>query len=487
MKSGAWSQRVVSDGLNSGLVTVNNTVIVDHFPKRREKIFDIKIPSGYAGGFTLLNGQPGGVGFNGIFINPGNLAMCPIFANIASTYEEYEINSLAFVYETEEYVGVGTGAYSAGKVCMATNYNPDSGTFADMTEMENYQGSIKGPPYARKMIHRVDVGRAKKLNPTKVWYVNNSVNSKSPAGDPQAKFYDLGLFQFGIDGLPTDMPVGTQIGELYVEYSFNMIRPKQSLVSDNFDNSISSVTHLVDAGETAPNHGTADVVNPFGTSPMVIESDSNEVQYLAPGGSAITILEPGRYIVDGTWANPVNITSVPTVAHGANIVTVNDFNNDAGPGYATFQGAIATLQYIFDVIALGTSVANQLTVSGLTGLSGGLVDLLITRVASTFLLSDLRAKHPRLRGFKNKFVYDPILKKNVRYDVMPLPRANLQTKMCDLERQMKMLLDERKRQLDREYDLCDSGRRPLVPPRSLEAARIEQYETKSQGSLSRKL
>jgi len=486
-ENGAWSQRVVSDGINSGLVTQNNTVITNHFPLRREKICDIKIPSGYAGGFTLLNGQTGGLGFSGIYINPGNIVMVPIFATIASTYEEYEINSLAFVYETLEYTGVGTGAYSAGKVCMATNYNPDSSTFSDMTEMENYQGSIKGPPYARRIVHRVDVGRAKKLNPTKVWYVNNSVNDKSPSGDTQAKAYNLGFFQFGIDALPTDMPAGTQLGELYIEFSFTMIRAKQTITADNFSNSVSATVHAVCASESGANAGTCSATNRFGVLPMVVETDSNEVVYILPGANEIQLNEPGRYVVDATWANSTNITSVPTVTYGGSVVAVNELNHDAGNIYSTFTGAIATLELIVDVISAGIGAANAINVGGLAGLTGGLVDLLITRVSSIFLLSSMRAKHPRLWGFKRQFVWDPISCRNVPYVVHDPPKLAMQTKLSELERQMKMLLDERKATLDREYDLCHSGRSPLVPPRNMEAARIEAYESKSQTSNSKRL
>jgi len=208
-----FSEMLVSDGLNKALQMHNSASIVDHFPRRMEKVCDI-IPTSTS--FAI---------FQALYLNPGNSVLFPIFSQIAGTYEQFRWRFLRFHYVSEAYTASGSNV-SAGKVIMATNADPSDSQFANSTQMENYAGADRGAPFSN-FCH--DALAALKLNstmPLKEYFVNPSANSIAPSNDSTSgKFYDSGLFQFATSGLPSASSV--EYGELYVEFEVDMIRPKQ--------------------------------------------------------------------------------------------------------------------------------------------------------------------------------------------------------------------------------------------------------------------
>jgi len=248
-KGAGGADFAVSDGLNTGRVVINNDSIVDQFVMRREKIMNI-------------NGSTGFVN-QSLYINPGNTLMFPIFSGIAAKYECYRIRKLRFLFETEAYTASGSNQ-GAGKNIMVTNYDVSDAAFIDDTSAENYCGAVKGAPYAR-MVHQVNSKKGDKrgFNPLTTFFVNPSANLAAPATDSsQSKFYDVGLFQF-----ITNSQVGSaEIGELYVEYSFEMIRPKQQLNSLGI-NAVSA--HITEGAAT-----TATAAAPLGTTGGILKAGS---------------------------------------------------------------------------------------------------------------------------------------------------------------------------------------------------------------------
>lgn len=174
------------------------------FPIAKEKVMDI----------TNV-----GTGFNGLadfYINPGNAKLFPIFANIAKNYEQYKIRHLKFFFRSMEYMASGS-VVSAGLVAMATNFDIDALPFKTFTELENYQNSVSAPPWSGVVEHDVVASRKQAGEfPLREYYVDYGNNTPGSPGD---KFFDIGRFQMDAMGCQP----GT-IGELWVEYSFELIK-----------------------------------------------------------------------------------------------------------------------------------------------------------------------------------------------------------------------------------------------------------------------
>jgi len=213
-----WAMVPVSDGINKSMVMQNSSTIEDTFQIRMEKVVDI---IGSTSAFSLIQSY---------YLNPGNTVLFPIFSQIAATYEQYRINRLRFHFVTQAYTASGS-AVGSGRLIMTTSFDPDDANFTTKNQMENYEGSDPFPPFTPHVIHDVIEKRKKRKIggtsdlPLNNYFVYSSANSETPVTGA-GKFYDPGNFQFAacatVDGTST-------LGELYVEYGFTMIRPKQQV------------------------------------------------------------------------------------------------------------------------------------------------------------------------------------------------------------------------------------------------------------------
>jgi len=271
---------VVTDGLNKALQMHNNSMIIDRFPRRMEKVTDLSFSS--PGAFSNT--------FN-YYLNPGNSLLFPIFSQIAAVYEQFRCRFLRFHYVSEEYTASGT-AVSAGKVIMATNADPDDPPFNAATPMENYIGSDRTAPFssmthdALSPLSKVKNRRGGAYMPLNEYFVNSSGNTPAPIDQP-AKFYDMGLFQLAASGMPF-AAANLEIGELYVEYEFDLIRPRE-LARIGANLNASHVTEYP--------YGTASATNPVGTSNTgTIKTGSNIQINTSISGSTQRFW----------WANPGN-------------------------------------------------------------------------------------------------------------------------------------------------------------------------------------
>jgi len=373
-RKGSGKNFTATDGISSSRVYTNTSSLEDHFSRRREKIADI---SGSTSAF-LLQQQ--------LYINPGNSVLFPIFSQIAAVYEEYRVHHLRFTLETEAYTASGT-AQSAGIACMATNFDPDDSVFSNLTQMENYYGSVKGPPYATKMVHDVIASHRGRKGGNRQsgdlslnnYFVYSSGNSAAPSNST-SKFYDIGLFLLAVANM-----VGTGIiGELYVEYEFTMIRPKQQTpLGQNL-----LYAHVVEGpAVTAAASGSAFL----GTTGGILRAGSTLPTVSTK--NTFTLPVAGVFLVNYSWGGSVaatatftpgsNISAGPSILDDSQVTTVYVVGGGAVTGFA-----------LFTVSASGTGAANTLTVSVLTSLAAGNCDLIITQLPNGVL-----APHPRSSSF----------------------------------------------------------------------------------------
>lgn len=152
-------------------------------------------------------------------LNPGLETTFPWLAQIASNYDEYEIQQLIFTYRsTTTDVGTTTTG-QCGTVIMCTNYNAAAAPFTDKAVMMEYDGAMSCKT-TESMIHGVECDPAKLSGSAGKYVRSNPVLTNQ-----DLKSYDLGLFQIAVANSPTGFENQT-IGELWVSYTVTLRKPK---------------------------------------------------------------------------------------------------------------------------------------------------------------------------------------------------------------------------------------------------------------------
>ena len=304
----------VTDGVNVGMVWRNTNQVRDHFNRRFEKVTDI-VPASTA--FALLQN---------FFLNPGNSVLFPVFSQIASTYEEYICHLCRFWYRGEEYMASGTNV-SAGIIAMVTNMDPDDATFTNVTQLENYEGSVSGPPFSGHFVHDVAIahksrgrnrskGDALALNQ---YFVFSSANQAAPTSQP-AKFYDMGQFQLVANGCQAASPAG----ELWVEHEWTLIRRKQETPIGQQV----LYAHVIEGPlASAAAAGSAFLGTSGGTlaagSTIPVVATSSTFSLPIAGTFVMTFSTVGSTTVVASFSPGANITATPTIMVDSSAAAAN--------------------------------------------------------------------------------------------------------------------------------------------------------------------
>jgi hypothetical protein len=383
---------MVNDGVNTGSIWKNTTTERVTFPMAREKFTDLN-----STGTTLqtLVQQ---------YINPGNTELFPIFSKIAQNYEQYECNHLKIMFRTEEYMASGS-VVSAGLGCLATNFDPDAANFATFTQSENYEHSISGAPFSGIIVHdvleehRKRFGRGRTRNGGDLslnnYYVNYAPNQLAPGATP-AKFYDMGNFQFLVNGTQAGL-----IGELWIEYSFTLIRRLQTPGAPQ-----GGVAHFSSIAATTANNFASAVLQP-GYTLAGLTLGANTIVF--PAGV------PGNYL------------AVMTVAGGTSASAVGNFTGyTAALNYLTQSGVRdATSE---QVSLAGTTTSPAMTVQTFT--IGASATTVTVSTASTIVGT----------GSMDLWIF-ALPSTVVSVDEKEQEEINeLQDKVCDLESRMQLML-----------------------------------------------
>lgn len=353
--------KTVTDGLSRGKIYTNNSTIVDPFRMRREKVCNV------LNNTTTFSIQ------QQFYLNPGNTLLHPIFSQIAATYEQYQVKMLRFVYEDRMYTASGS-VVGAPKVIMATSFDPDDAPFTNDTQMENYVCATAFPGYTPRVEHDAMAMRKRKARgklPLNDYFIYSSANGLSPVSGA-GKFYDFGNFQLAVLGGSDTTSI---IGELFVEYQYELIDPKQQTpLGQNI-----LYAHLVESAA-----GTASTAAPLGTSGGALRAGSTIP--IVSTNTTFTLPFAGTFLVNALFTGSVTVN--PTFSPGANIsagptiLKDNTITNDSAvtAGISVFVG-------MFTVALAGVSASNVVTIGGLTNLASGTADIFVNQVSSAITLS----------------------------------------------------------------------------------------------------
>lgn len=146
-------------------------------------------------------------------INPGATETFPWLASFAAKFQLYKLHGMVFQFKStsSEYA---TGA-ALGAVVIATNYTPSDTAFLSKSDMENTGFCVSAKP-SLSIIHAVECDPSQSTMQYK--YIRDPLNSV-----PDANTFDWGVTTVATSGLSASS--GTTIGELWVSYDIELIRP----------------------------------------------------------------------------------------------------------------------------------------------------------------------------------------------------------------------------------------------------------------------
>jgi len=149
-------------------------------------------------------------------VNPGNKDVFPWLASLATSYQQYKVKGMVFEFKsTSSEYATGSGL---GKVILASNYNVNEPSFVSVQEMENSEFAVANKPSV-SFYHPVECARGSRRDDP--FYVKDPY--KVDVGVSDNRFYDMLKFQVATTGLSA--PVGTTIGEVWVTYEIELLKP----------------------------------------------------------------------------------------------------------------------------------------------------------------------------------------------------------------------------------------------------------------------
>lgn len=289
-------------------------------------------------------------------INPGMANTFPWLSSVAQNYEEYVIRGMVFEFKSTSATALNSTNTALGTVIMCTRYNALAPSFTSKVQMENYQFCTSTKP-SDSALHPIECAVGE--SPLHCLYTR-----AGPPGSGDLRMYDLGFFQISTVG----MQAAAVIGELWVTYDVELLKPKVSTLGDFACDHIRLST---------TNYGTT---NPFGDTPA-ISSESSFGCAVTGGAGTCTILFPDwptdySALIVGAWVGTsTTITVVNNPTYPSALTRYNCWSNNTSSADATPASTTAGHFYtaVIKFTASGTTYipANRtITWNSPTGLSG---------------------------------------------------------------------------------------------------------------------
>lgn len=253
-------------------------------------------------------------------INPGISSSFPWLAQLAGSFEEYKLRGMVYEFKSMASDSIlSSGASTAlGSVIMATQYNSLSAVFTNKKEMENYHFANSAKP-SQTFMHPIECKQS--LTAVDHLYVRDSPNITNLAGD--LRLYDAGNFQIATVGMQNTTGV---IGELWVTYEIEFLKPRcrQFSLEDHY--LLDSVTNAAPFGTTSGAHTNAGygtngiyqtnniggALNGAGTAysfPVSISSGKFMIIYCVNGSAAAVTLPTITYVNCSTYGGWLDQTT----------------------------------------------------------------------------------------------------------------------------------------------------------------------------------
>lgn len=257
-------------------------------------------------------------------INPALEVTFPWGAGIAQNYEQYQIRSLRFCYETQ------APTTDPGTVMLAIDYDPADAPPIDKPTFMSMAGAVRGPVW-----NRFECSAMKEYRQFDKLYTRTT----GLAANQDVKTYDYGVLNVAVQGSALDT-----VGELYVEYEIALLTPQ----TDSQQDDVFEQSYAASVTSTGPSSPFTTLTQTGGGMALVKTSVKNIlwprtgsflVTYTLPAGVASgNGVVPTYIIVSGSGS----VTNLSSGGYGggfssAALVTIGAVNTvistDFGNGY----------------------------------------------------------------------------------------------------------------------------------------------------------
>jgi len=379
VKSNSLSKVSTSADMVPQFVKNDHSVRVAH----REYIKDLLVPNNPT---AFVNTE--------YTLNPGNSQLFPWLARMAKQYTQYKIHGMVFVYKTmtSDYAASGP----LGTIVMATNYNTVDRAFVTKVEMENSEFAVSCKP-SQNLIHAIECDAS--VSGETVLYIRDPAYETTDTSDK--RFYDFGKFQVATAGLPGVSTPGTTLGEMWVSYdiefmkpiiggeSYTLVTPCPAIVGQ-FDGTVAVTANSNPTGRvptivfnqvSTPSAGVSTSVGINSANTYTTGTDTGlQGPVVALSGTDVILRKNGRYVLryritGNTTSSNYSLASITGTQSLATVATTGSalanitsgggkvahmvVNISATLGYET----IVVVEVYVSGIASGTGLANYVTVT----------------------------------------------------------------------------------------------------------------------------
>lgn len=227
-------------------------------------------------------------------LNPGAPETFPWLSSFAPKFQQYKLHGMVVQFKStsSEYA---SGA-ALGAVVIATNYTPTDYPYASKSDMENTGFCVSAKP-SLSIIHAIECDPRSQTMAYK--YVRDPNN---PVLD--ANLFDWGVTTVAAQGLSA--AATTVIGELWVSYDIEFIRPIQTVSTTLIPGSQKVAAPTITNLAISPLGKSTDLIYSWGGAGLPASAISDYAQYVPTSGVVLSIdavnnrtyfPKPGHYTI----------------------------------------------------------------------------------------------------------------------------------------------------------------------------------------------
>lgn len=265
----------------------------------------------------------GAFNVQGFAVNPGLATTFEWLAQIANNFEQYCIRGMIFEYKAMSADALNSTNTALGTVIMATQYNSAAAAFTSKAQMEGHEFCTSSRPSA-SFVHPIECSRAE--TPLSCLYTR----SGSVPSSTDQRFYDLGTFYIGVQGMQA---ADVNLGELWVTYDVELLKPR---IYDGIGNDVLADHWRLYAADTSNYLGTSQGLR---SGNLGITFSSNNVFELPVDAG------PMYYMCQLVWRGAsTTLTNAIALTLGSACTLPNFFLNDLA-GVGLIAGTVSTTQF----------------------------------------------------------------------------------------------------------------------------------------------
>jgi len=241
-------------------------------------------------------------------INPANAATFPWLSTIATNFDEWKPNGIAFSFRSTSAAFNGSNQ-ALGVVVGATEYDPVDAPYATRLEMESSAYAVSGTA-SGDWVHLIECDISERGRNVLKTATTQTVSTQASELD-----YHLGTFQIATEGQST---AGQVLGELWVSYDITFY--KKQLFGGQLGNNVNIFT--IGGVSSGFNSGTA----PLGTYTSWVGAGNMSVTALSNTLIRLNNVSTGYYQLQYLFSSTTQFTGASGVGVFAKIVSGSSSN-----------------------------------------------------------------------------------------------------------------------------------------------------------------